>query len=171
MTKKSKKKPSIITFCAHNDDQTIGAGGTIRKYANEGINAYTYIFSYGESSHPHLKPEVVVSMREKESLQAARVLGDEIHYLNLKEGKFTQLCDTKILEKIIKEKKPQKIFTHAPDDPHPDHRAVHKIVKDLLKKMDYKGDLYAFDVWNIFSLKTRDFPKLFVDVSDTYKIK
>ena len=170
MVAKQKEK-CIVTLCAHNDDQIIGAGGTIRKYVDEGIAAYTYIFSYGESSHPHLRPEIVSKMRKKESLQGARVLGDQIAYLGLKEGTFMETCNPKEIEEIIRKHKPLKIFTHAPDDPHPDHIAVFKIVTSVAKKMKYKGEIYSFDIWNIFSLKTRDYPKLFVDVSKTFSTK
>lgn len=167
----AKKKEAILIFCAHNDDQTIGAGGTIKNCIKNNKKAYTYIFSYGESSHPHLKPEVVAKMREKESIQAARILGDEIHYLGLKEGKFIETFNKDEIKKIIKKINPTKVFTHSPDDMHPDHRAVYKIIKKTLKGMNYKGDMYAFDVWNLFSFKTRDYPKLFMDISDTFKDK
>jgi len=161
---------NIMTFCAHNDDQLIGAGGTIKKYIDGGMKAYTYIFSYGESSHPHLKPEVIAKMREKESIKAARVIGDEIYYLGLKEGKFMEECDFKQLKKVIMEKKPVKIFTHSRNDPHPDHKVVFNIVKEVLKSLRYKGELYTFDVWNIFSFR-EDSAKLFVDISETFKYK
>lgn len=167
----AKKKRSIITFCAHNDDQLIGAGGTIKKYANQGIKAYTYLFSYGEMSHPHLKPEIIAKTREKESLRAAKILGDDISYLGLKEGTFLETCDIAKIKKIILSHKPEKIFTHSPDDPHPDHRAVFKIIKQVLHDMNYKGDLYSFNVWNITSVTTREYPKLFIDISDTFKDK
>jgi len=166
-----KKKQCVVMFCAHNDDQTIGAGGTIRKYIDEGIDVYTYIFSYGESSHPHLKPEVVAEMREKESIRAAKILGDKIHYFGLKEGKFLETYNSKDIKKIIKDRKPIKIFTHSPDDAHPDHRAVYKIITDTLREIKYKRELYSFDVWHIFSLKTREYPKLFIDISNTFKHK
>ncbi|MCB9358360.1 PIG-L family deacetylase [Candidatus Woesearchaeota archaeon] len=167
----AENEKCILIFSAHNDDQIIGVGGTIRKYVNEGKKAYTYIFSYGEQSHPHLRPEIVAKMREKESLQGAKILGDEIEYFGLNEGNFEKEVDFKLIEKIIKEKKPEKIFTHSPDDPHPDHKAVLRIMIKVLKGIDYKGDVYSFDIWNLFTFKTRCYPKLFIDISDTYKIK
>lgn len=164
------KKRTMIVVCAHNDDQLLGAGGTIRKYVDEGIKVCTYIFSYGETSHPHLRPEIIARTREKESLRAARILGDEIHYFSIKEGHFSTF-NPEILKDIIKKKKPFRIFTHSPDDPHPDHKDVLKITKKVIEEIDYKGDFYVFDVWNLFSIKTRDNAKLFVDISDTFKKK
>lgn len=165
------KESTILVCCAHNDDQIIGAGGTIRKYANQGKNVYTYIFSFGESSHPHLRPEVIAKIREKESLKGARILGDKIQYLGLKEGHFIEQVNLRDIERLIKRHRPEKIFTHAPDDPHPDHQAVYKIMMSVLKHLNYAGDVYAFDIWNFFSTKTNRYPKLFVDVSDTFAVK
>lgn len=171
-----KRKEMILTLCAHNDDQIIGAGGTMAKYAKQGALTRTIIFSFGESSHPHLKREVIVERRVKESLKADKLMGGKgIAYLGLKEGKFEQeFHDKEIRDKIewlIKKEKPTKIFTHSSDDPHPDHRAVNKIVRDLLKKKVINCDVYEFPVWNLIKVLRRNSPKLVVDITDTFKIK
>jgi LmbE family N-acetylglucosaminyl deacetylase len=174
ISKQRNKKPNdnnIIFFCAHNDDQLLGGGGTIRKYVNEGKNVYTFIFSFGETSHPHIKPKLVAKIRKKESIQASKILGDNIKYLGIEEGCFLKKITPENICEIIKEINPCKIFTHAPDDPHPDHQAVFKLTIEGSKEAKFKGDLYSFDIWNIFSIKTREFPKLLVDISDTYKYK
>ena len=43
-----KRKEAVLFLCAHNDDQLIGAGGTIAKYAKEGKKIVTIVFSFGE---------------------------------------------------------------------------------------------------------------------------
>ncbi len=174
--KQAKAKENIVVFCAHNDDQVLGAGGTLAKYARQGHNIITVIFSYGESSHPWLKKRITIEMRVKESLRADKIMnGKRIFYLGLKEGKFNkEIEDKKIKDKImriIKIVKPEKIFTHSRDDPHPDHRAVNSVIKELTKKIQYKGEVYAFDVWNPISIKNRNMPKLVVDISSTFHIK
>lgn len=174
ISKRRNKKPNennIVFFCAHNDDQLLGGGGTIRKYVNEGKNVYTFIFSFGETSHPHIKPKLVARMRKKESILASKILGDKIKYFGIEEGSFLNKISSDNISEIIKEINPCKIFTHAPDDPHPDHQAVFKLTIEGSKIAKYKGDLFSFDIWNIFSIKTRSFPKLFVDISETFKYK
>ena len=131
----SKKEENVFVFCAHNDDQVIGCGGTLVKYAKEGKNFYTYIFSYGESSHPHYNRKAIVETRVVESQKCDKVMGGSgVIYYGLKEGKFKEEFKNKDLKKsvtrVIKEKKPTKIFTHSIDDPHPDHQAVLKIILD-----------------------------------------
>ncbi len=168
---------SILFLCAHNDDQIVGAGGTIAKYAKEGKNIVTIIFSFGEVSLPHLQEQISKKTRVIESKRAAKLLGEnELYYLGLKEGNFKieikeRDIQTKIIN-IVKRIKPVKIFTHAPDDPHPDHRAVYEFTIDLIEKINYKGDVYSFNVWNLFlNFKKRELPKLVVDITDTFKIK
>ena len=170
------KKHTILAICAHNDDQIIGAGGTLAKYAREGKKVKTIILSFGESSHPHFKRKVIVTQRVKESLKSDKILGGAgIAYFGLKEGKFEEeFRKRRIAEKlawIISQEKPVKIFTHSADDPHPDHKATNKIVMDLAQKQKLTCDIYSFDVWNIAKLFGQNLPKLVVDVTSTFPLK
>ena len=161
----------ILVFCAHNDDQIIGVGGTISKYAKEGKDVFVYIFSYGEKSHPHFRREVIIKQRVKEAKKSNKHLGvRQTYFFGLPEGRFAEDATIKEkIRKIIKSRKPKKVFTHSIDDPHPDHRAVHSIVSDSLQA--FKGEAYTFEVWNILSLRKRNSPKLVVDVSKTFETK
>lgn len=169
---------SIIVFCAHNDDHLIGAGGTLAKYAKQGKNISVIIFSYGEGSHFWLKKKVTIEMRVNESKKADKLIGiKNVVFLGLKEYNFIEEVKKKKLNnkliKLIKKNKPSKIFTHSIDDPHPDHRAVYKIITNIANKLNYKGELYSFEIWNPINLRKREKPKLVVDTSKTFykKIK
>jgi len=169
-------KERILIICAHNDDQVFGIGGTMAKYAKEGKVIKTVIFSFGELSHPHLKPEVIIKKRVKESLESDKILGGKgITYLGLKEGKFLQEIEKKnikeVVKKIIDEEKPDRIFAHSVNDAHPDHRAVYHFVKELTDEINYKGSIYLFGVWSPVRIKNRNLPKMFVDITDTFSKK
>jgi LmbE family N-acetylglucosaminyl deacetylase len=168
------KKPTILVFCAHNDDQVIGAGGTLAKYADTGARIKSIIFSFGESSHPHLKSEVIIKTRIEESLTADKIIGGAgVAYLGLKEGKFIEECETKKIKDrlrlLIKQEKPDKVFTHSLNDHHPDHRAVARIIESLLP--DIPCSVYTFEIWTPFRLKNRYSPKLVEDISKTFSLK
>lgn len=170
-----KKKENILVICAHSDDQVLGVGGTIAKYAQERKNVYTIVFSYGEKSHPWLKKKVTADMRVKESEEAQKILGSKkTIFYGVEEGKFEdEIRNKKIDEKLIafiKKTKPKKIFLHSKDDPHPDHNAVNKSVKEILNRMRYKGDIYVFDIWNP-NIKKAENPKMYVNITDTFKLK
>lgn len=169
-------KETILVFSAHNDDQIIGAGGTLAKYAKQGKEVIVYIFSFGEASHPHFHKEEIIKTRMKELHQADDILCIEKSILlGLKEGdffnEFTKKRWKEILVRAIQEKKPTKIFTHSLDDPHPDHKAVNNIVLSILKEQKYKGEIYTFDIWNPFNLRNRNLPKLVSDITETMPMK
>lgn len=176
MTLTKKKKETILFFCAHNDDQVIGAGGTIAKYTSEGKDVITIIFSHGENSHPWMEPQHIIPTRIKEAEACDKILGGKkIVFLDLKEGKFIDQFYEKGIQKkmldLIKETKPSKIFCHGIDDPHPDHQAVYKIVNSLLEKIKVRSDVYSFDVWTLINLRKRNSPMMVVDVSKTFNKK
>jgi LmbE family N-acetylglucosaminyl deacetylase len=169
-------KEIIMVFCAHNDDQIIGAGGTLAKYAQEGKEIIVYIFSFGESSHPHYHKEEIIKRRVKELQNADKTIGvTQSYFLGLKEGdffnEFTKKKRKEIIVRALKEKKPIKLFTHSMDDPHKDHQAVNNIVLSIAQEIGYTGEIFTFDVWNPFNLRNRNLPKLVVDIKSTLALK
>ena len=169
-------KQPIIVFCAHNDDHIIGAGGTLAKLSGRGSKVPVVVFAYGEATHPWLRKDVAIKMRVKESRKADRVLKNtRTFYLGLKEGSFeAEIREKKVLDRIrrfISIIRPKTILTHSPDDPHPDHRSVYHALSMVLESMEHRCDLYSFDVWNPFSIRHTNRPRLMVDISKTFARK
>ncbi|MBI2673451.1 PIG-L family deacetylase [Candidatus Woesearchaeota archaeon] len=147
-------------------------GGTIPKFVQEGKNVIVVVFSFGEKSHPHYKEEVISNIRLRETKSVDRFIGRKSIFFGLTEGKIKEEAkkmhiDSRI-KSIVQFFKPEKIFTLSELDPHPDHRAVHEFVVETLSNMKYKGDLYAFEVWNIVN---ENKPVMYVDISDTFNLK
>ncbi|MGV8162127.1 MAG: PIG-L deacetylase family protein [Candidatus Nanoarchaeia archaeon] len=174
------QKGNILVICAHSDDQIIGPGGTMAKYAREGYNVYTIILSYGEGSHPHMKLSYVAKTRVFESKAADTIIGGKgVMFLALKDGRMKRDFENKNMmgrfKRLLANYKPCKIFTHSEDDIHPDHRFVRQIVLDasdsLARKNIIDPEIYSFDVSNIWNFKSRNYPKLVVDISATFKYK
>lgn len=167
---------NILIFCAHSDDHILGPGGSIAHYASKGYNIYTYIFSYGESSHPHLKKEVIIKKRVDEAQKADIIVnGSGVHFFGIKDGFFENDIKEKNLEKtlvrIIKNKKPVKIFTHSLDDAHPDHKETNKAVINAVDKIKRNIPVYVFDLWNPISYQFRNYPRLAIDIRKTFRQK
>jgi len=166
----------ILVICAHNDDHIFGLGGTITKYLKEGKKVMTVIFSCGESGHPWLKKKEIAKIRAKECKIADKVLGGNqsinfaLQEFNFEE-EFKKKNIGKMLADIIQKFKPEKIFTHSIDDPHPDHRAVNIIVLKLVDAINYGKEIYTFDVWNTIRIRKKEEPRLVVDTSSTFKLK
>src|SRR3989344_5572571 len=166
-------KENIIVFCAHSDDESIGVGSTIAKFAKEGKKIIIVIFSLGEKSQPHLKERYIINLRKKEIEKISKFLGSKkVIFLDIKDGMVSNNIDNKLIldkiEEIIRKYKPNKIFVHSRLDPHIDHRGVNKIVTKIIDNIKYKGDVYSFEVWNVIK---EDAPVMYVDITDYFKKK
>lgn len=173
MPKQSPKKNqhnSIIVFSAHSDDFVLGAGGSIAKYVADGRKVRVIIFSSGERSHPWLRPSVVRKFRLKEAVQAGKILGCKVSFLGLPDqrikAEFTPALAQQLRQRLQKIK-PEKIFTHSSEDPHPDHRAVHQLARTLCTSLRPAVELYTYSIWNPVSFRSH-FPTLYVDISSTF---
>lgn len=168
-----KKHENILIICAHSDDHIFGAGGTIAKYASEGKHVHAIILSYGEKTHPWLKPKVAKDIRARETRHADKIVGCHSTFFDLNEGKFMEgypAVKQKILT-LVKKERPTKIFTHNNEDPHPDHRAAYNIAQDIMKETGINAEVYLFSIWNPFSIKKSDVPLMYVDISITHQKK
>ena len=166
----------IMVFAAHPDDEVIGAGGTIAKYAREGRQVVSVIFSYGEGSDPASEPENIIQKRVNESKKSAKILGiKETIFLGLSDMKFSkdvaQPSTKKKLSDILQRYKPKMIFTHSADDLHPAHKGVGRVVKEVLDELKLNPKIYAFTVSVPIKFKKRDMPRIYIDVSETFQLK
>ncbi len=169
---------SILIVAAHSDDQIIGVGGTAAKYAREGHDVYTVIFSQGEISHPHLQKEFIVPTRERESINANRIIGGkEVIFLEIAEkdinNKKVMEEAKKKLEALIRKINPVRIFTHSLEDAHPVHKkTVSAILKIVDNHKDFrKTEVLAFDIWTPFKFSKKKYPKMIIDISQDFKTK
>ncbi|MFP4523125.1 MAG: PIG-L deacetylase family protein [Candidatus Woesearchaeota archaeon] len=170
---------TILVIVAHSDDQILGPGGTLAKYASQGKDVHTIILSYGEMSHPHLKKKVIASMRVKEAREADKVIGGKgVTFFGLDEGKFrTQAKEHSVvlkLQDIFLHLQPAKIFTHSSSESHPDHVAVNNLVLQAYDELYAKGlfscAVYSFGLYG-FSFKSKQHLKLVVNISRSFSKK
>ena len=165
-----------LIFCAHPDDEIVAMGGTIAKYSREGKKVVVVIFSYGESSQPMVKKDIIVKARVLESLNIGKALGsEETIFLGIPDGRIVMnLNNGKILNdiaRLIEKYKPEKIFTHSASELHIDHRSVYLIVRKALSAIKMHYNLYTFSIWNPFTVVHRNMPKLYIDITHVYKKK
>jgi len=125
----------LMAVLAHPDDESLGIGGTLAKYASEGIETYLVTATRGERGRfgengEMPPPGVVGRVREAELREAANVLNvREVSFLDYNDGNLDRANVSEAVTKIadhIRRVKPQVVITFGPEGAygHPDHIAI-----------------------------------------------
>ena len=128
----------LMCILAHPDDESLGMGGTLARYAKEGVETYVVTATRGERGRfgdAAVKPpiQVVGEVREAELRAAGKELGiREIHFLDYIDGDLDRANPIEAQAKIvpfIRRIKPHVVATFAPDGAygHPDHIAISQL--------------------------------------------
>lgn len=146
-------KKKILCIFAHPDDESFGPGGTLARYAREGVDIEILCATRGEAGRNSSQEEIeniLSETRAKEIVKAAKVLGvKKVEFLDYRDG---ELCNNKYHElssKLafkIKQFKPQVIITFEPlgVSGHLDHIALSLITTFTVQRMKFKGRLYYY---------------------------
>ena len=100
-------KLKLMCVLAHPDDEALGNGGILARYASEGIETYLVTATRGErgwfgreEEYPGL--EALGKRREAELLAAARVLGiRRVDFLDYIDGDLDQAPPAEVVAKIV----------------------------------------------------------------------
>jgi LmbE family N-acetylglucosaminyl deacetylase len=125
----------LLAILAHPDDESLGVGSTLAKYAAEGVDVYLICATRGErgwmgdeKDDPGLTE--LGNIREQELTRAAKALGiKNIYFLDYIDGDLDQANPQEAIDKlaaIIREIRPQVALSFGPDGVygHPDHIAI-----------------------------------------------
>jgi LmbE family N-acetylglucosaminyl deacetylase len=133
----------LMAIFPHPDDETLGLGPTLARYASEDVETYLLCATRGErgwydSEGPDPGLEAVGRIREAELRCAAEHLGlHEVSLLDYVDGDVDQANPEEIIGKLvshIRRIKPQVVVTFGPDGAygHPDHIALSQFTNGAL---------------------------------------
>lgn len=127
----------LMCILAHPDDESLGTGGALAKYAAEGIETYLVTATRGERGRfgdsPPPGPDIVGRTREAELMAAARVLGlREVKILGYPDGGLDAVSAVEAIAELvthIRRVQPHVVITFGPDGAygHTDHIAVSQL--------------------------------------------
>jgi LmbE family N-acetylglucosaminyl deacetylase len=126
---------TILAVLAHPDDETLGFGGTLARYADLGIETYLLCATRGQRGwfgppDDYPGPDALGLIREAELRQAAQILNlRSVQLLDYLDGDLDQADPTTIIRQIaatIRRIRPQVVLTFDPYGVygHPDHIAI-----------------------------------------------
>lgn len=173
---------NILCVVAHPDDAEILCAGTLTRYAQSGHTVTIAVFTDGSMGDAVIKPAELGAMREKETCAAAGIIGAKLIWGGIvDEHVFPDAAQRLRMIDILREADPDVIFTHSPNDYHPDHRYVSQLVFDAYfqKGLPHmpgqqmpacrfgKAQVYYMD--NLGGIGF--FPTEYVDITETFEIK
>jgi len=185
MEKESKK---ILILVAHPDDEVLGCGGTIAKYAEKGNKVYCLFLGRGKTSrlkNTEIIPKKIKKAQtalEKEAHKAAKELGiSEIFFEDFPDQQYDTVGFLKIvkaIEKIKNKIKPEIIFTHHQGDLNLDHQITFKAALTACRPLPGETikKIYSFEVpssteWGSPKRKNYFKPDVFIDITKTFNKK
>jgi LmbE family N-acetylglucosaminyl deacetylase len=130
---------TLLAVLAHPDDESLGFGGTLAKYAAAGVRVHLVTATRGDRGRYHGKPagdpahpgpHLLAHIREGELRAAARTLGvHEVSVLGYPDGGVDEVEPREAIDDIaghIRRIRPQVVLTFGPDGAygHPDHVAI-----------------------------------------------
>ena len=150
--------PTLV-IAPHQDDETLGCGGTIALLRRAGIPVTVLFVSDGTGSHPNSSsypPERLRATREAEALAALHILG-----VAPEATAFLRLPDTAVplagqpgfaeatgrVEALLDRAVPETILLPWRRDPHCDHQAAWQLVHAALAGHPERPRLLEYPIW------------------------
>ena len=171
----------VLVVIAHSDDETLGAGGTIRRLASEGKTVGVVSFTDGVSARgPGMESEVL--SRQEAASAAAKLLGfswlANFGFPDNSLDTVPLLDMAKSLEAIGSEFRPDLVFTHSSADLNIDHRRVLEATLVCFRPQPSEtyAAIYSMEIpsatgWGYPGITDDFVPNVFFDISETLKNK
>lgn len=122
---------NIVCIGAHPDDAEFFMGGVMTCFARDGHKVLAVSLTNGDIGHHEMGGGILAKRRSEESWAAARIGGYESLTLDNHDGELQpDLQVRKAVTRIIRNHNADIVFTHRPNDYHPDHRYTSQVVQD-----------------------------------------
>jgi LmbE family N-acetylglucosaminyl deacetylase len=122
---------NIVCIGAHPDDAEFFAGGSMALFAKAGHSVLAVSLTNGDIGHHAMGGGMLAQRRMEESRVAAQIGGYESLTLDNHDGELLpDLNLRKAVARIIRNHNADIVFTHRPNDYHPDHRYTSQAVQD-----------------------------------------
>jgi LmbE family N-acetylglucosaminyl deacetylase len=170
---------SVVVVAAHPDDEILGAGATLARHVQSGMDVHAVVLAEGATSR---YDDGMASQLQKAGMRAAEEIGfASIRFENLPDQRLDRVPMievTQLVEEILDELRPEIVYTHFPDDVNLDHGVVSRATWTACRPYRLPG-LRRFAVFETPSSTEWAWPldgcafkpNLFVDVSSAMDAK
>ena len=173
------KKTLVVV--AHPDDETLGAGGTIRRMAEQGVSVDVLVVTDGSSAQ-FGSDMISRDRRMSHFYRACEILGvSKSIALDFPDMRFDTCAHTEVNDRImqvITDGQYDTVLTHHPGDVNLDHRSVFESVMVAVRpqpgscvKTVATFFINSSSEWGAMLPKNLFHPTIFVDISETCQAK
>ncbi len=120
----------VLAIFAHPDDAELTMAGTLLK-----LKALGHRVGVADMTRGEMGTRGTPEIRARESLDAARIMGLDVRInLGQTDGHLTLSEETRqAVVRALRKPRPRVFFTSYWDDPHPDHAATARIVREAAR--------------------------------------
>ncbi len=130
----------ILFIGAHPDDPDYRAGGTAKRYSAAGHGVKFISMTNGDMGHHEIRGPALVERRKREAFVASGIAGVEYQILNNRDARLYPTLEMRDdVIGMIRQANPDLIFTHRPNDYHPDHRYTSILIQDAAYLLSVPG--------------------------------
>lgn len=169
----------VLMIAAHPDDEIMGAGATMAMHVSQNDEVRCIILGEGQTSRYNNRCEVsseVLDRLHNDTIEASKFIGfSKVYFANFPDNRFDRvdLLDIiKYVENIIKEYKPDIVYTHYSGDLNIDHQLTFKAALTATRPFGTYTvkELYTFSTlssteWN-FGYGNTFRPNYFIDIEE-----
>lgn len=148
---------SAMIFSPHQDDETLGCGGVIALKCRSNVPMQVvFLTDGGKAEMGDRSAHEVVALRQREAELALSILGvssAQIHFLQQPDGELQTLSPTQQqavvaqLTQLLQHYQPEEVYVPHRSDPHPDHTATYRLVKQAIDEAHLTVDWFEYPIW------------------------
>jgi LmbE family N-acetylglucosaminyl deacetylase len=138
---------TVLVVAAHPDDELLGCGGTLARYADAGVDVHVLILAEGATAREDLAVgdarDVALQELRAAATRAAEILG--VHpprFQGFPDNRMDELpliCVVKAVEAVVEAVRPDVVYTHHGGDLNIDHRIAHQAVLTACRPLPESG--------------------------------
>ncbi len=155
---------TLLCVLAHPDDESFGTGGTLARYAMEGVDVHIAIATDGAAGsvaegYEEQRSELA-AVREQELRRAVEILGGTLHLLGFRDSGYINDPNNKhpdafinqdlatsvaTVADLIRKVKPDVVYTHDSTGGywHPDHIRCYEITTPAFAQVQAEGHAWG----------------------------
>ena len=144
---------SAIVFAPHQDDESLGCGGTIILKRESGTPVKIVFMTDGSTSHRRfLGAEALSQMRREEAIRAAESLGvavEDLQFFGFPDARLANSHDaavSRVLATLLNNP-PDEVYVPYRLDGTPDHEATYRVVVEAVRKSKLALRVCEYPVW------------------------